>query len=140
MAALLDPVLERHPDDPDALYARCTARAHLGQWEGARADVDRLIAASPRHVRARLLRASLELQRGEGHEQEALPDLDRALELEPGNLDGLVVRGVCRARLGRHREAIADLREYLRLAPPDHWRRPAAESSLGHLERLPQGE
>lgn len=51
--------------------------------------------------------------------EEALADLDKAVELDPGNARAYLLRGRARARLGRSSEALADLIEHAGRNPTD---------------------
>ncbi len=60
------------------------------------------------------------LSLGTKHENsKAVADLDKAIAMEPGQVDYHFTRGVCLSRLGRMEPAVADMSEVLRLDPTD---------------------
>jgi Flp pilus assembly protein TadD len=56
-----------------------------------------------------------------GRNEEALVDLDRALQLAPDDPYALTGRGVAYRNLGRNEEAVRDLDRALQLAPDTPW-------------------
>lgn len=70
------------------------------------------------------LLANCHFRRGEalfvrGQTQAALPDLDKALGLDPRNSQAYLLRGKARMAQRRYKQAAADLSEYAALAPED---------------------
>ena len=56
-----------------------------------------------------------------GLHEEALPDFDAALRLDPNNAWAFMSRGRAKADLGRYEEALADFDTALRLDPDYVW-------------------
>lgn len=89
-------VLKLDGDQLEARLSRIVLREASGDEAGAGADLDELVRRHPDLPRAWLLRGGWHLTRG--RPAQALPDLKKALELDPGlqeQVDGLVaaVRG-----------------------------------------------
>jgi tetratricopeptide (TPR) repeat protein/V8-like Glu-specific endopeptidase len=62
-----------------------------GDYRGAIAELDRLIATAPKKATVYYLRANAYM--GLGNFQQALPDFDRAIELDPKNPQAYFIRG-----------------------------------------------
>ena len=93
---------------------RGLARAELGQYPGAIEDFTKALELHPT--------SAVQAYRGWTHlvvdaPKLALRDFELAIELDPKNGDAYNGRGFVRASLGRHREAIQDAAEALRLGP-----------------------
>lgn len=54
-----------------------------------------------------------------GLNEEAITDFNKALELNPKNVDALGHRGIVKSQLGHHEEAITDFDEAIKLKPND---------------------
>ena len=89
--------LKIHPDDPDLLVDRASARILLEKWPEAIQDLDKALSVSPGLAAAHQLRAEARLNMNDL--QPALADVKAAMAAEPDNIDTLVLRG-------RIREAI----------------------------------
>lgn len=86
-------VLKLDGDQFDARLARIALREAAGDEEGTGADLDELVRRHPDVPRAHLLRGGWHLTRG--RKEEALPDLNRALAMDPGlrtEVDALVAQ------------------------------------------------
>lgn len=126
------------PMDP-AMKAMDDANAALRRRDlpAARAALDALVALRPDDADARMLRCvTLEAA---SEFASALTDCDAAVRLKPERqdvlLDALCARGGARAGLGRRKEAAADLRQALSLAPRGWKRRAEIDRRLAELER-----
>ncbi|MFE0252082.1 tetratricopeptide repeat protein [Streptomyces sp. NPDC059010] len=81
-----------------------------------------------------------------GRPDEALRDLDRALELAPDHVPALIDRGALRGQLGRHDDSLRDLDRALGLEPDNtgallersatHWELTQYSLALRDLDRL----
>ena len=93
---------------------RGLARAELGQFPGAIEDFTKALELHPT--------SAVQAYRGWTHlvvdaPKLALRDFELAIELDPKSGDAYSGRGFVRASMGRHREAIQDAAEALRLGP-----------------------
>jgi tetratricopeptide (TPR) repeat protein len=100
---------------PDVYRGRGQARMKLGDYPGAVDDYTRALQAEPGW--------DVQAHRGWAYffsdaPALALRDFDRALELNPGDIDARIGRGLSRVALGRDHEAVADAEDALR-HPPD---------------------
>ncbi|WP_284359883.1 tetratricopeptide repeat protein [Candidatus Phycosocius spiralis] len=98
---VLDAALKLKPGEPDLLIDRARAKAGLGQWAEAEADLTLCLSVRPLDVLALRLRAETLLQQ-EAYDA-ADRDLNQALQLAPKDVDNWLVRGrILEARrLGR---------------------------------------
>ena len=102
----LDQWIASHPDDVDARYWRARASMKTMAWSDAEADVRLVIDAAPDWVNARdLLGGALAVKR---RCEEAIPHLDRVVELLPEHHIGYMNRGSCRYRVGDIDGSITD--------------------------------
>ncbi|HEX8744436.1 MAG TPA: tetratricopeptide repeat protein [Thermoleophilaceae bacterium] len=92
-----DRVLERSPDNRDALVGRGEALLRLRRPPDALASLDRAIELDSDHVSARIVRA--EARAREGRVEDALEDVEVALSLHPDSAEALAVRGEIAARM-----------------------------------------
>ncbi len=117
-----DRVVQLAPGDERGWIVRGEARSILGDHEGAAADLDKAVALDARSARALYARTLVRRRAGVGP-KECLPDLDRALELEPDLLGARSDRGVARLTLGLVDEAVEDFLRCTQLAPgvARHW-------------------
>jgi tetratricopeptide (TPR) repeat protein len=83
--AVLRPLCERRPPDPEALLLRSTARLMSGDLEAGRRDLEQALALAPHLRQGWLNRAALEL--ADGSYDAALQALRRAQELDPAAAD-----------------------------------------------------
>lgn len=110
-------VLDRHPDQPDAMHLLGLLDHQRGRHEEAEARIRRAIALAPGRGDFRNnLGVALKAQ---GRPAEAEAEYREALRLQPGYLDALSNLGVVLYELGRAEEASGPLEAALRLAP-DH--------------------
>jgi tetratricopeptide (TPR) repeat protein len=82
---LIEPLLSRHPDDPDLLTVRAAARSQLKDDDGALADAERAVRLAPLNEDAVSLLAGLYRQRGQP--QRAVELLTATLQGVPGSVD-----------------------------------------------------
>ena len=114
---LTNKLVEQHPDDASAYFARHQAWSRLGQLQLALTDIDKSLALQDRHsaheARGRILH-------GLGHYREAIDAYDRSERLDPAEWRGgfgPLFRADCYARLGNEPAALADCDTM----PDDHW-------------------
>lgn len=110
----LDLALELSPYDEDRLRIRSRARRLAGLLYAAWLDADHAINSDPDYVEAYLTRAKASIALK--NEQDALKDLNIALELFPEYGDALATRAQLFTTLKRKRKALNDWKEYLALA------------------------
>lgn len=115
--AICNRYLDTHPDDPRGLFCRFQALDELLEFEGALADINRVLEIEPDWVGY--------FARGTffhkfGHYEQAVSDLSRAGELDREG-SAVVHRACYRAsalsHLGRLDEALADCA----ILPANHW-------------------
>jgi tetratricopeptide (TPR) repeat protein len=114
---LTNQLVEQHPDDAHAYFARHQAWKRLGQLDLALADVDKSLSLKDRHSAhdARGL-----VLHGLGRYREAIDAYDRSERLDPTQWKGgfgPLFRADCYARLGQEAAALADCDTM----PDDHW-------------------
>ncbi|HVE50760.1 MAG TPA: tetratricopeptide repeat protein [Casimicrobiaceae bacterium] len=110
-------LLARAPDTAGAWFNLGQARNALGAGEAALNAWAHASRLTPNDARA-VLRAGL--LHGERAElPEAIDKLTRAIAIAPGNAHAWFARAAHRSSLALHRDAIADLREAVRLRPDD---------------------
>jgi tetratricopeptide (TPR) repeat protein len=99
--AVLDTALKLKPGEPDLLIDRARAKAGLGQWADAQADLTLCLSVRPLDVLALRLRAETLLRQKAFDAADR--DLNEALRLAPKDVDNWLVRGrILEARrLGR---------------------------------------
>jgi tetratricopeptide (TPR) repeat protein len=131
--------LQVMPGDPRAHIARAAANWHRGQLQAAIGDYAGALEADPRLAAAYSGRGQVLAE--VGRFEEALQDLDRALELASGDLMltsySRIGRGVAYAGLGRHSRALEEFQASLDLTPANAWtyyNRARAYESMGQLE------
>ncbi|GAA1909482.1 tetratricopeptide repeat protein [Streptomyces durmitorensis] len=111
-AVALDPDLER------AHCGRGVTRAKQGDYVGAITDLNQAVAVAPSCV---ALRTRGECYRVLGRFDEAIRDLDRAIELQPADAFAWASRGATRYSLRQDDEALADLDRAVELTPEYAW-------------------
>lgn len=121
-------ILERKPDDPEALHLLGLILARTGRAEGL-GLLDRSIERAPRNPAFLNNRAQILAEAG--RTDEALRDLRRAVMLEPRFHAALCHLGSLLRRLGRHDEALAAFRKALAIDA----RVPEAHVGLGNVLR-----
>src|SRR5690606_19779196 len=97
------------PDEPSLLYARAPMGERYDDWERAEADLRKILPADPEHVAA-LNALGYTLADRTDRYVEALELIDRARVAEPGNAAIIDSYGWVLYRLGRHEEALVELR------------------------------
>lgn len=108
-------ILERAPDDPQALHMLGYILARRGQREAGLALVDRSIERATRA--APFLNNRAQLLAEEGRIDEAIRDLRRAVQLEPRFAAGFTHLGILLQRTSRREEALAAFRRAIALDP-----------------------
>lgn len=99
------------------LTARATAFLKWKQYPEALVDLDQALSIEPDLVAARLHRANANAASGDF--AAAVADYDRVIDLNDRIGAAWFYRGQCRLRLAQRDAAIEDLREAVRLLPPD---------------------
>lgn len=108
-----DRILAASPDNVDALIARASALAQLGNIGKAMVDLDRAISLAPSRAQAYVERGVAHTRNGELNL--ALQDFDAGLKRSPNNISGLINRAAVYSRQGRNQLAVRDLDLALRL-------------------------
>jgi tetratricopeptide (TPR) repeat protein len=113
-----DRALELAPDDPEVHLGRAKVQASLEDVDAALATTERALALSPDHGLAHVMRAVYQdhLLGPQGFDAVRL-DLDRAVELEPGNAAFLRRRAEYLMEHGKYQAALADFERALALSP-----------------------
>ncbi|HEU4813762.1 MAG TPA: tetratricopeptide repeat protein [Xanthomonadaceae bacterium] len=101
--------LAAYPDDPDLLYARALAWERRDDIARAEADFRQILVAQPDNVAALNALGYTLADRTDRH-VEALELIDRARVAEPDNAAIIDSYGWVLYRLGRHEEALVELR------------------------------
>lgn len=127
---LYNDALAKRPGDADLLIDRAFARAETERYWDALDDLDAAIAIDATRADAFLFRAST--HRALANDRQALVDLERMLELRPGDPDALLLRGSIRMQAGDVDGARSDWRMVVRSSPDSE----AGESAARNLERL----
>jgi tetratricopeptide (TPR) repeat protein len=113
--------LEIRPKDMTVLLLRARARLRAGVLNGAKEDCEAAIELNPRLVEALIIRARVRSAlRATGAAIPAgsdLEDLDRALALEPKNLEALEFKAAQLSLAGRNREAAETMSKVLEISP-----------------------
>jgi len=105
----LDRGLSARPDDPAMLYARALAWERQDRIDRAEADLRKLLVSDPENVAALNALGYILADRTQRY-QEALELIDRARVAEPDNAAIIDSHGWVLYRLGRHQEALVELR------------------------------
>jgi tetratricopeptide (TPR) repeat protein len=114
--ALLEPAVERHPDDPALRCMRGGLRSQvLGDLEGGVADASRALELDPGYGKGWRLLGSLRAQAGD--REGALQASQQAARLDPDDPFTLANLGVALFRLDRHAEAVRVYRRALQHHP-----------------------
>jgi Flp pilus assembly protein TadD len=108
-------ILQRHPDDPNALHYLGVAEAGSGKSDVAKSLMERSLQVQPHNPQFIENYATLLLQ--VGNCEEALPVCQSGLALNPANAQLLYVQAVALLRLARLLEAIAQFDHVLSLQP-----------------------
>ncbi|KAF0243883.1 MAG: Tetratricopeptide TPR1 repeat-containing, partial [Planctomycetota bacterium] len=114
-------VLKSWPKETSLLKLRARARLSTGELKGAMEDCETVLEVNPRSAEALIVRARVKgAMRATGAAIEAsavLDDLDRALALEPKNLEALEGRAAQLSLAGRNREAGETMTKALEISP-----------------------
>jgi|GEM_PF-3197043 len=112
-----DRIVQETPEDPGAYALRAEARLALNNLEGAWLDAERIRQLHPADARAARFRGNV--YRARSNAAQAEQELNKAVHLAKPDERAAVHfdRGLARLDLGRTDEALADLRECLKLAP-----------------------
>jgi adenylate cyclase len=124
---LFDSALRLDPDNVDAMIAKawCLAIAASFRWSASMAEdkkiatdlIDRALAKSSSNALAYVVKG--DTLRVFGRPEEALPDYDAALEINPNFPIAYAQKGLALILSGRAREAFSPLQLALRLSPKD---------------------
>ena len=128
--AVASAALKLRPGDVDLLLDRAQALAQLGDYAGARTDLDLVISKAPEHADALAFRAAA--KRYMKDRAGALSDAERALDIEFGHVAALLERGNLRRLDGDDNGARADWLMVLSLQPQGE----AAEAARQNLEKM----
>ncbi len=112
---VLERALERHPDNPELLYAHAMAAERLGRIAVLERDLHRMLQADPDNAQALNALGYTLADRTDRYE-EAYGYIQRAYELEPKDAAILDSMGWVLFRMGRYRESIEYLRKALDIA------------------------
>jgi tetratricopeptide (TPR) repeat protein len=115
------------PDDPDVLADRARARAAKHDWHGADTD---LTAALARASRPELFVLRASARHAMGNKAGARADIDRALQMSPGDPEALVERGAMKAETGDAGGAVSDWNATIAAAPSSD----AAQTARQYLQ------
>ena len=102
------------PDDPDILADRARARAARRDWKDAEVD---LTVALSRASRPELFVLRASARHAMGDKTGARSDIDRALQISPGDPEALVERGAMKAETGDANGALSDWNAVIACAP-----------------------
>ena len=108
-------ILERRPDDPQALHLLGYILARTGRVDAGLALMDRSVQRAPRA--APFLANRAQVLADAGRMEEALRDMRRAVQLEPRMAAGYGVLGSLLRRAGRLEEALAAFRRAISIEP-----------------------
>ncbi len=102
--------------DPEAWFRRGSLEDSLNNFSAAVQSYTRSIELEPT---AAAFACRAESLSSLGKKEEALADFNRAVEIDPADLESFAERGTLLASLGRRREALADLDRFLEKNPDD---------------------
>ena len=113
----LDAILDKRPDDLDALALRAAIRIDDNQLDAAAADVAHALELNPDLIVAQYLDAVLAFRNGDlASADEKLLAITEFLGTIP---EGFYLQGVVKARLGRYPAAVESLSKYMAARPND---------------------
>ena len=116
-AELIEAGLALHPENPRLLCLLGEASIAIGDTAAAHSALERALAADPAMHQALAVRATLYF--GDHRFDDALADLDRALDLAGGDPDLLYNRGYVNEAAGQQAEAVRDYTRALELPGAD---------------------
>lgn len=112
---VIEPGLDKHPDNPDLLAARAAARHEVRDEEGALADAHRAVQIAPRNENAVSILAGL--YQANGDYPKALDVVNAAVRLSPDSVDLHQTLAMLDVAIGKHVEAQEQLRRAVELRP-----------------------
>ena len=127
---VLTAALKLTPDDAALLVDRAEAKAGQKNYQGAVDDLTEAIRRDNRRPDSFVFRATA--YRFLDRLELADADVEKALVLEPGHVEGLLERGILRRLKGDDAGARQDWLQVLRLAPKS----PAADAARANLEAM----
>lgn len=130
--AMLTELLERAPEDADALHCMAGVCHHKGDLVGAARYFDRAHAASPYDAEIAFNRAVV--LSALGRHVECAEACGGFLKLRPGDPEALLLQGVSLAALGQHEAALAALDQTYEHRADVHARRAGLLLHLGRTE------
>lgn len=132
----LDKAIKLAPELVDAYLARAELQFALKRFEPARADLTAALAINAELQSAYVKRAEASLRNGEP--ANGVPDVEKALELKPGDPKALEVRAIIRDMLGQKEQALADYQAVLAADPANAAARAAYQQAGLEAPPLPQ--
>ena len=133
-------VIGKYPTAGLAYTNRSKTYKELGEYELARADLDRALSLNPSDAGALCNRGNLfYLMR---NRERALVDLDRAISLDSTIADAWNSRGAVRSSLGRYAEGLADFDKAIELNrdfPGTYLNRANTLLAMGRYDRAMEG-
>jgi tetratricopeptide (TPR) repeat protein len=105
------------PRAPGMLLQRARVNMAAGDTNSGLADFSEVLRLDPGNLAALVMRAEAA---AEDHPDQAIEDLNRALELRPGLVPALRQRGVILANAKKYAAAISDFELIRKLEPKDH--------------------
>ncbi len=130
-SALMDRVLARRPDNPEALFNKACALLEEKDFPAAERLLERSVEEAPGSEPAYAALAGLYLKRG--REAQALAVYEALLRLNPYNMEALNNTGIINAKNGRYGAAGELFKKALEMAPND-------KSSAMNLERVKRSQ
>jgi len=115
--AMLQPIVDRNPNDSNALYMLGMARQRKGQWAEALPAFLKVTELTPKFAVA-FYQAGVCYQRL-GQPEKALEQYQKSFDLEPSNADLVYNMGLIEFELGRIDAALARFEQALVLKPDD---------------------
>ncbi len=113
--AAFEYAMRRHPEDPELWVDVARFRAGNGDQAGATAAADEALRLAPTDVAALQYRG--ELMRDQFGLLASLPWFERALQVEPDNVDLLLEYGATLGEVGRNRDMLIAVRRAMELHP-----------------------
>jgi adenylate cyclase len=123
---LFDSALRLDPDNIDAMLGKawCIASGVLNGWSTSVMEdkkigtnlVDQVLAKRPTSANAHITKGNILLY---GNPEEALPEFDAALEIDPNSPVAHATKGIALVTVGRAHEAFSPVQIALRLSPKD---------------------
>jgi adenylate cyclase len=120
------------PDDPEALHALAIVKMMQKDVAACRAAVEKGIALYPNNQQLVRSRGTLNIY--SGNPEAAIPDIERAMRLDPGqDHRNLQFLGIAHLLLGNYELAATIFRQRIRIVPDTDIGRAMLVSALGHL-------